>query len=147
MPNGLEAPGRRGASLTAARGHRARGKRRNGRLAKLAGGYAIVFALAVLAGCAANSDSAGDGGRGVEYYEQLIRQELPLGSSPGRTIEFLVAQGTLHSERLAPDGTLYGIVRGVRHRFLLTTSIRMTFVFDENDRLRDYAVREIWTVP
>ena len=102
----------------------------------------LALGSLALAGCV-SAPSGGGKSRHVRHYEELIRRDLPLGSSVAATIAFLEEQKTLHSETLTFERTLYGTVSNVKDGFMVRTDIRMLFYFDKRERLKDYRVEEI----
>jgi hypothetical protein len=108
------------------------------------GRAALLLGALGLAACA--SPRGGSKSRYVRHYEDLIRRELPIGSSVEETIAFLEEQGTLHSTALTFDRTLYGTAQNVKDGFMTRTDIRMLFYFDKRKRLQDYRVEEIVAV-
>ena len=79
-----------------------------------------------------------------------LRADLATATPPGTTVEavdhYLTSRNIKHSysERTR---TMNAIIRDVRIGWFVSTSVTMTFTFDENRRLMEYVVKEVHTGP
>jgi hypothetical protein len=98
----------------------------------------------------------------VKNIEQLIRKEIPIGSSVSQVIVFLDSHNISHSQvftvppygtnddviQKKPDtikGYMNASIKEVRRDLLASFGIYMKFYFDERGSLVDYTVREVGT--
>jgi hypothetical protein len=99
--------------------------------------FFVVSSLVLVTICEAN------GPRTVDEVENLIRENLPVGSDRVRVIQVLSDRGIETSGLQARSGTVYAIMRSSAGTSSNKGAIAMEFFFDEGGRLLRHEVREV----
>jgi hypothetical protein len=103
--------------------------------------FFVVSSLLLVTMCEAN------GPRTVAEVENLIRENLPVGSDRVRVIQVLSDRGIETSGLQARSGTVYAIMRSTVGASSNKGAIVMEFFFDEGGRLLRHKVREVSARP
>lgn len=89
----------------------------------------------------------------ITQVEKDIREHLPTGTSRTEVEAFLDDRGVPHSYIAESKGspehqhTEMAMIRGTSRTWLVRGDTQILFEFDNQDRLIDYKVREIFTGP
>lgn len=103
------------------------------------------IASMLLCGCTQADQS---GTMKVKEIDELIRKEVPIGSSTSQVLAFLDAQKIEHSQQYFDrDRIIYASIRNTSGNWLVKNSVYIQFHFDEKATLKDYSVREVSTGP
>lgn len=84
-------------------------------------------------------------GPNAEQLRSEIEKGLPIGTAPGRVVEFAKKQGMEHSNYLERERMINAIKRGVSKGLLSETSVYVRFYFDEKNTLERYTVEQVST--
>jgi len=83
-----------------------------------------------------------------QRVQAQLNEELPCGSTPQRALQVLDSAHVEHSEYLPEEGRIITANFGESYRLLLvSSSVYVTFYFDENNLLTRTKVEEIATGP
>ena len=83
----------------------------------------------------------------VKEMEDLIKKEVPIGSSTVRVLAFLDSKKIEHSRYLEDRKAIYAIIRDTGGDFLVKKSLTLAFFFDDDGNLIKYTVEEVFTGP
>lgn len=80
----------------------------------------------------------------VAKVHQLIGSELPTGTPKNRVVQFLENRGLNYSDD-REEREIVTLIRDTARDFFVVTDIQIIFEFDEQNRLQNYRVKEVYT--
>lgn len=79
-----------------------------------------------------------------QQAREILDRELPLGTSRSKVKEFLEHKGWSHSDE---GSKTYALVRDASHTFIVRTDIQIRFLFDSEEKLVSYEIKDLFTGP
>jgi CRISPR/Cas system CMR-associated protein Cmr5 small subunit len=83
----------------------------------------------------------------VNEITSSICKQVPAGASSSQVVAFLDAKKVEHSDYREQEKTIFAIVRNTSGNWLVTGAAQIEFHFDENVKVKDCTVKEVFTGP
>jgi hypothetical protein len=104
---------------------------------------AAAVAVLMLSGCQ-KAEKTND--PQLKPIQQMIDEQLPVGSTEAAVNGFLAARD-YPTESGAKRGTIVAKIRHIDTERLQPVTARVTFYFDDNDKLKDYEIQRTMNEP
>ena len=82
-----------------------------------------------------------------EQMEQILKNDLPIGTSEEKVSAYLTAKNIEHSSYDENGKKIQAMVKDVKKSFLVSKSIHIVFSFNGDSKLTGFAIQDIFTGP